>query len=186
MLPRTTTVPLLTPDLIWVNLLPTVPSVTLVSFGVLLSRTVTSCWEPTVCTAEEGTVVTFTALPTVMASSASDPESVPRFADSNEIVTGYVEVLEPLVASTPMAVTFPGDGVLVESGVTWTCWPTATSPMLVTGTSVVTWYDEPDPMTATCGAPEDDPTVTESPAAIEMKATVPEMVDTRLTSLSAC
>ena len=77
--------------------------------------------------------------------------------------------------------------MLVESGVTSACWPTATSPMSATGDvggQLVgrTGADDHD-LRRTGGA---DPAVTESPAAMDTEATVPEMVLTRLAPASAC
>ncbi len=54
------------------------------------------------------------------------------------MVTGYVVVVVPLVASTPMAETSSDRlSSLVASGVTRARWPTATLPMSATATSVV-------------------------------------------------
>jgi len=128
--------PLVTPEVTWVKTSPSTPTVTLVAFNVEPSTTVTIWFEPTVRTAEVGTVVAPTARLVTIDTPASTPITArgPGLDADRHRIRGGV----PLVARIPMDVTFPLISEVVESGVTSASWPAATSPMSATGTSVDT------------------------------------------------
>lgn len=84
-----------------------------------------------------------------------------------------------------MEATFPGNVEFVVSGVTDAVWPIETSPICDTPTSVEMSYSDPGPTTTMLGLADADPLLTESPGATETEATVPLIVETRLTSFRA-
>ena len=80
---RDTRWPTVTPEMIWVSLVLTVPTLTGTDVTFEPSTTVTRWLVPIVCTAEVGTVVTSTARWVTTATVASAPEKSPRSGESS-------------------------------------------------------------------------------------------------------
>src|SRR6478735_860223 len=122
----TTVCPALSPEVISVRSWPTTPVVTDTVCCDAPFSTVTVDREPSVCTAELGTVSTPSTLPTEIVTAAPDPSYsvAPELCTATVIGNDVAVLVEDDDFSTPMAATVPVNELFSTSGRTSACWPT--------------------------------------------------------------
>jgi len=105
---------------------PTTPVVTDTVCCDAPFSTVTVDREPSVCTAELGTVSTPSTFPTEIVTAAPDPSYrvAPELCTATVIGNDVAVLVEDDDFSTPMAATVPVNELFSTSGRTSACWPT--------------------------------------------------------------